>query len=180
MPLFVFLAVGLVLGWRQPAIAMPVVAALSIFAVYEPGEIGAFLTRTAAKIKARPRDNRLWNTMAPAFLPPLFGVCAAGGFPSLGNGLDTQFYAVTAEVIPVIYLAGVVQMVGLVGRQAPKDDRAVVRLLVAGFSLGALEGEVFALYAVGAAISTTFLLVATATAGLVLCFLLSYIFYSTI
>jgi hypothetical protein len=132
-----------------------------------PRELAGAARRAVKRVRGRPRDERYWTTLVPGYLPPLLGVGAQSLWPAFGAQISLSFYATLAQIIPVLVLAGFVEIASLRAITNTSDDRAVVRLLVFGLGLGALAGETGALYAVGADTTSTFLLVTAATAVLI-------------
>jgi hypothetical protein len=145
---------GLVMGLLEALLGIPLwvgVVAVTMVATFR-GESPRDLWRTSIgrmqAIRQGPRDERYWNTLAPAILPPLVGWSMWSLWPSAGRGVDAAFYSTLAQIIPVLFLAGVVEVAALRTSARIADDFVILRLLVIGLGVGAFEGEVAALYAV--------------------------------
>lgn len=92
-------------------------------------------------------------------------VCVAfvvGLFTDFGRGADPQLAVVLAQVVPVVFLAAIVENRVIAARLAERfsDDETIVEVAMTGVRASVilfLFGESAALYAVGSSTSTTFL-----------------------
>lgn len=156
---------------RSIWVGVPIALLGSFATTFPPREWSTLLKlrrrlRARPRSEGRPRDERYWNTLAPASFPLLFGCAAFVVSPSLGRHVPPSFYGAVVQIIPVLFLAGMVEVVGLRPIVRSVDDLQVTRLLFVGLAIGAIEGECLGLYAIASSTTSTFLLVASATAAL--------------
>lgn len=137
---------------------------LCVVWIWTPKEILSSLVAVKRRFDSRARDERYWNAFMPAFVPILGGISAAGLWPSLGADVTTDFFSVMAQIIPVLFLAGLVQIASLRQYVHSDDEVSLLRLLIWGLTLGALEGETLALYSLASSTASAFLVAASALA----------------
>lgn len=93
---------------------------------------------------------------------PVVIAFVVGLFTEFGSRANPQLAVVLAQIVPVVFLAAVVENRVIAARLAERfsDDETIVEVAMTGVRAGVvllLFGESAALYAVGSSTSTTFL-----------------------